>query len=356
MHNRTVDTEMTSVSGVSRALSALSMGRASATPGPHGGRRPWVQQPGDRTSTPLVPSPPPGFGNHSGPPRFPSPPQGPPQFTPPQGGYQVPYYQMPPVVMAQQMRIPPFWEDSPAHWFHACELEMYTHNIADPIRRLGIITSALPAAIMQKYDGVLAEAYQSADPYGHLKEEIIRRYQPSMMSRLDQIYRHPPLGGREPRDVWLRIATLAEREAQLHKDLSLKWAFLQTLPEDIRVPLTKMLELMDGRDLAEEAQRRWAAKRSAQAASKAAPVACAASTATDEEEEPQAAPVAAIQPGRKDKKKRSPGAAGGDAALGWKCLRHTKFGAKAYECDDPQNCGMAGQTARRPGNGKAGGH
>lgn len=251
---------------------------------------------------------------------------------------------LPPQLAAPpKLYLPDFWVKQPAPWFELAESHLQAAGVIAPRQMFNMVLPFLPATAIADMGDILAGAATAANPYQDLREEMIRRFTPCMAEQLDGIIFSPELGGQRPSQLMRSMLSLlppGEPPGLLFKRL-----FILKLPADLQPEVSKKISRLNARELAEYADSKWDDRNSVKknvAVVTAKVAAC--SVNADEESAVQIAAVAAKARkgkggrGGKQQQKKKPGSA---KLL---CGKHARFGEKAWECEDPDSCSMAGNV------------
>lgn len=249
---------------------------------------------------------------------------------------------MPPQLLAPpKLYLPDFWPKQPAPWFELAESHLQAAGVFAPRQMFNMVLPFLPATAIGDLGDILAGAATAANPYLDLKEEMIRRFTPCVAEQLDGIIFAPELGGQRPSQLMrsmLSMLPLGEQPGLLFKRL-----FVLKLPADIQPEVSKKISRLTARELAEYADSRWDNRNSVK--KNVAVVTAKVAACSLAAEEDGGGTIAAVTAkgskgknirGKKQQKKKK------EQTL---CDRHTRFGERAWECDDPDTCSMAGNVS-----------
>ena len=191
------------------------------------------------------------------------PPQPPPQWLPPPNMQQFQQqFQMPWWPMQQQhpqapprVTLTPFWPSAPAAWFRLAEATFHRLHVIDPNLMFDLTLPALQESTVAQLQDILQAADNLPNPYEALKAELIRQHSPNVLEQLNRIVFSPELGGQPPSQLMRTLLT--HLPAGEPAGLLFKHLFLLRLPEDLREQVSKKIERLDARELAEYADTRW---------------------------------------------------------------------------------------------------
>ena len=143
-------------------------------------------------------------------------------------------------------------------------------------------------------------------------------------------------------------------------DLILKFLFISRLPADLQGPLNSRFEKLTQEELADEAQRRWRNRGSGQqqrgrTVATMPPLWDAETESEDSGDEEEGRPVAAAPAARRRQWPAAEKQRAAPTGKPYLCWKHSRFGEEAWACKDPGRCLLAKKTAKKSGNGRAGG-
>jgi hypothetical protein len=191
------------------------------------------------------------------------------------------------------------------------------------VEKFYAVLSSLSEANVDRIRHVV-EQEPTEQSYENLKQGLVASHVMSDYEKIDKLMQLEPLNGRKSSDMLVNM----ERLKLADKDQYFAYMFLQRLPREVRVLLTK--EPIDSmRALAEKADT-FIVLHQLQTHDMPAPVAAAAAAAVMDEEEP----VTAVKGGKKskhNKRRYSPS----DEKKSPLCWLHIRFGDKANRCEQP---------------------
>ncbi|XP_045541588.1 uncharacterized protein LOC123723084 [Papilio machaon] len=143
-------------------------------------------------------------------------------------------------VGAVSVKLSSFWPNKPKAWFTQAEAQFEIAGITKDSTKYGHILSVLDSSIAEEIEDVIDNA-PSENKYGHLKNELIKRFSSSSEQRIRQLLSEQVLGDRTPssflrhlrslagradesiiRELWMRnLPTDVQRILMPHQDLSL---------------------------------------------------------------------------------------------------------------------------------------
>jgi hypothetical protein len=252
--------------------------------------------------------------------------------------------------MPGDVRLPEYWEDTPALWFARAECTFRLKNVQDEATKFCIVVSALTRDAM-RLAADLVEVTPEENAYTLLKARLLASHTMSDLQKVDSLIDMPAVGDRKPTQL---LAAMLEQCPRGEEDsIFFMGLFLRKLPQETRVMLAHMDDATV-KELAAAADKLYTMRPQSQAAV----------AAVEEDGE-----LAAVNRDRARKSGRG-GARGGQRQAGrggrgggkmpeepelskaarlasGLCLRHWRYGDKAFSCD--------GQCCW-PGNGQAGGN
>lgn len=138
-----------------------------------------------------------------------------------------------PEVTAVALKLPPFWQDRPAAWFHTTEAQFHIRNIADEVTKFYYVVSSLDGTVAAQMEDVLAVA-PAAGSYTRLKEALTKRYGLTDEQKTSLLFSINGLGDRKPSELLRYLRTL-HRSAPADKFFMA--FFLHQLPSAVRAIL-----------------------------------------------------------------------------------------------------------------------
>ena len=182
-------------------------------------------------------------------------------------------FQMPWWPAQQQPRAPPcvtltpFWPSAPAAWFRLTEATFHRLNVVDLNLQFDLTLPALQESTVAQLQDILQAADNLPYPYESLKAELLRQHSPNMLEQLNRIIYSPELGGQLPSQLMQTLLT--HLPAGEPAGLLFMHLFLLRLPEVLREQVSKKIERLDARELAEYANTRWHVRNAKRSGGKA---------------------------------------------------------------------------------------
>ena len=211
--------------------------------------------------------------------------------------------------MSTPVKLPDFWEASPAMWFAQAEAQFALRGITDDSTKYYHVVAALNSATALRVESLIVSPPRSAK-YDAIKNHLLKTFQPSDAERADHLFSLQGLGDNKPSELMDKMLNLMGP----HKpDFLFVHLFLRQLPSQVRAALANT-KLTDCRALAAEADKFFLAGQQQCAA--------ALSPALSVSPSPHATPVAAATSSHQ----------GRDNGL---CYYHGKFGTNAKRCSRP---------------------
>jgi hypothetical protein len=130
------------------------------------------------------------------------------------------------------VRLPPFWQSSPANWFLQAEGQFAICEIMQPLDKYYLVMSALSELPVDMVSSVL-KAEPDQESYGQLKAALVASHTMTDYQKVDKLIAMEPLGGRK-----LTELLAAMQKLRLPQDEAFfTWAFIQRLLREVRVLL-----------------------------------------------------------------------------------------------------------------------
>ena len=155
-------------------------------------------------------------------------------------------------VAAISLKLPPFWPNDPAVWFAQVEAQFLTRHITSQQTMFAYVISSLQPDIAQEVRDILLNP-PAAQPYSHLKAELVKRTSASEQTRLHQLLIAEELGDRKPSQLLRKMRQLLG-ENRL-EDRILCQLFLQRLPVNAQLILASTAEAVPLEQLASLADK-----------------------------------------------------------------------------------------------------
>lgn len=253
----------------------------------------------------------------------------------------------------QRCTLTKFWPKDPVPWFRLAESAFSRCNVVDPQMKFDLVLHALNEDTVEQIRDVLRTADSSPDPYEALKAELIRQCSPNVLEQLNGIVFAPELGGQPPSTLMKKL--LALLPAGEPAGLLFKHMFVLRLPADLRDAVSKKIEKLSAKELADYADGRWHVRNARKPMSSVAAVTSEEMGDTVDQLADTVAAMPAISRRNRKSGKRGGGNHGGSQSgpdktvkKQYLCRSHCRWGEKTWECADPKYCTFSG-------NGDAGG-
>jgi hypothetical protein len=238
------------------------------------------------------------------------------------------------------VRLPPFWQASPANWFLQAEAQFAIREVTQPLDKYYLVMSALSETQVDMVSSVL-RAEPDQDSYSQLKAALVASHTMSDYQKVDKLMAMEPLGGRKPTELLAAMQKLRPPQDEAF----FAWAFIQRLPREVRVLLAQD-DTSDMRKLAEKADALVALHQPQHhdvTAVAAVGQTSENNSAADEETVAAATARGKGQGGKggRSGKKRQKGGKGRrsqspfDIHQSPLCYFHVRYGEKAYKCVEP---------------------
>ena len=108
---------------------------------------------------------------------------------------------------APLVKLPEFWEASPAAWFAHTESQFDLHGIDDDNRRYHHVVAALPSSVATRIVGLLSHPPALAK-YAALKSQLLYNFSLSDAERADELFALNGLGARKPSQLMEHMLAL----------------------------------------------------------------------------------------------------------------------------------------------------
>lgn len=145
-----------------------------------------------------------------------------------------------PIAHRLAVKMPPFWYDKPASWFHSVEAQFHLQNIVADDTKYYYVVSALSEKVVSDVDDILSNP-PPADKYQHLKTALITRLSLTQEQRIRQILHNEDLGGRKPSQFLRHLRSLAGTTP--FPDHILRAAWCDRLPQAVQPIINAQLDL-----------------------------------------------------------------------------------------------------------------
>jgi hypothetical protein len=235
------------------------------------------------------------------------------------------------------VRLPPFWQASPANWFLQAEAQFAIREVTQPLDKYYFVMSALSETQVDMVSSVL-RAEPDQESYSQLKAALVASHTMSDYQKVDKLMAMEPLGGRKPTELLAAMQKLRP----LRDEAFFAWAFIQRLPREVRVLLVQD-DTSDMRKLAEKAEALVALHQPQHhdVTAVAAVGQALENNPTADEETVAAATARGKGQGGKSGKRRQKGGKGRrsqspfDIHQSPLCYFHVRYGEKTYKCVEP---------------------
>ena len=217
------------------------------------------------------------------------------------------------------IKLPEFWESSPATWFAQTEAQFALRGITDDAAKYYHVVSALGSSTALRVESLIVSPPRAAK-YDALKSHLLKTFQLSDAERADHLFSLQGLGDNKPSELMDRMLNLMGSNKP---DFLFIHLFLRQLPAQVRAALANT-KITDCRALAAEADKFFLAgqQQCAAALLPALPPSPPVHTST--------VSVAAAAPRQ-----------GRDTGL---CYYHARFGPNAKRCRPPCSFGASGNA------------
>lgn len=235
-----------------------------------------------------------------------------------------------PNVSATSVKIPEFWNKSPAVWFARIEAQFNSKGITQDQTKYDYVVSALDVNTADEIQHILLNP-PAADKYQALKHELITTFGKSQFERDSELLNLNGLGDRRPSALLRKINALNNDPETLKRAI-----FLANLPTEIRSVLAAQ-QFPDAEQLAAAADRIWE--------SRAININNIKSSPAPIEDFDHIDGVSAKSRSRRPRQPSS------DSDI---CYYHTRFGPQARKCQG--NCKFATLLSTKTSSNKSSGN
>ena len=132
------------------------------------------------------------------------------------------------------LKLPPFWQEDPALWFHQMEAQFATKGITQQVTKYHYIVGSLAPEIAREVRDVIVTVPAVA-PFDTLKERLVSRTSLTESQRMQKLLSLEPLGDQKPSQLLQRIEKLADKNG--NDDPILHEIFLTRLPVAVQLVL-----------------------------------------------------------------------------------------------------------------------
>ena len=240
------------------------------------------------------------------------------------------------LVAAVAVKLPTFWADNPRTWFIHAESQFDISNITVSRTKFNHIMASLPKETIDTVVDIVEEIRAYDDPYGALKDRLLKGFKITRWARMSQIIHHPGLGDLRPSQLMNKMMALLSPgtvPGELFMGL-----FMEKMPPEIRSGVA-LKDYEDPRELAADADLLWDSKMAAQASGV---------HAIDRLADCCMAAVQARPKGNAKRPQRQRNQRPDDASISDLCYYHRNWGKEAHKCRQP--CSWTGNAPAAPHN------
>lgn len=220
-------------------------------------------------------------------------------------------------VRAPTLKLPEFWDSTPAAWFAIVEAHFNKSNVTDDDDRYNHTVAMLGSSTAARVVGFLS-APPTTNKYEHLKALLLETFELSTAERVRRLFDMSDLGDERPSARMERMLNLLGAEDPMIVFTEL---FMRTLPAQVRMALANTT-IVGPRALAKEADRFV--------------------LAMPQRSPDLLAPAAAPPQDRRKRAKDDAGPSGQQGNAAGHCFYHATFGTKAKRCRSPCTFGQTG--------------
>lgn len=134
-------------------------------------------------------------------------------------------------IQAVALKLPEFWTDNPALWFHSIEAQFHIRNIVADETKFYYVVAALPSSVANAVASTL-RAPPDQNKYTALKKALTDFYEPPPLKRLLAFLQQGPTPDRRPRETLKQISALSDNLAEWRMA-----AFVQAMPPTVQAHL-----------------------------------------------------------------------------------------------------------------------
>jgi hypothetical protein len=229
------------------------------------------------------------------------------------------------------VKLPPFWNNSPAAWFRTVEAQFVVKNITDEMDKYYLVVASLSEQQAELISSVTDEE-PGPGSYANIKAALVATNSLTPYQIVDRLMTMEPLGSRKATE----LLTAMQKLRPPSDDQFFAWAFLQRLPREVWVLLAHE-DHSDMRKLAEKADGLLALHRP-QSHDIPVMATTAAIAAVEEETTVAAAAGRLSQSGKGAKKKKKGGRRRSRSPADFQsplCYFHVRYGDKAHRYEEP---------------------
>lgn len=133
-----------------------------------------------------------------------------------------------------QMKIPPFWEDSPDIWFAQIEAQFKNAQVTTDLTQFNAVVGAVESRILTRVASAVLNPPEN-DKYKNLKEKILGAFSDSEYKKMTKLLEDISLGDQKPSVLLNEMRRLTTNDMT---DELLKTLWLKRLPSQARVMLS----------------------------------------------------------------------------------------------------------------------
>ncbi len=203
-----------------------------------------------------------------------------------------------------KLTLPAFWISKPAAWFALAEAKFRTSNITSQRVMFELLVATLPEKNLSQVMDIIKNI-PAVNLFEVLELRLLEAHVLSDQEKMDALFQLGPLGNCKPSQLLASMLSVCPSRMELQPVF--KYLFLQRLPQTLRTLLGEQ-ECGDIRALAALADRLWASHKS-----QPHEVMAVQEPVGGGSKEPQ---VAAVQPKKKQFKKKTCGSGGSGGNTG----------------------------------------
>lgn len=149
------------------------------------------------------------------------------------------------------VKLPAFWQNSPATWFVQAESQFALGKITADVSKYNYVVAALPPEIAESISDLLLSP-PATGLYEKLKDTLVERHSLSLEARIKKLTSDEEMGDKKPSEFFRSLQRLAGNSGTVGDEL-LKKLWMSRLPQAVNVGLiaqrdeevSKLLTLAD---------------------------------------------------------------------------------------------------------------
>lgn len=163
-------------------------------------------------------------------------------------------------ISANQLKLPPFWNNCPESWFIVAEAQFRASNITTENRRYTHLLASLTPDIIQQVRDLIQNPPDESRLYSCFKEKLLDRLTPNEEQRIASLLYQTEMGDRKPSEFYRHMEQLVGQSNEIGRN-TIRKLFLNRLPKPIERSLI-LLENQPINDQLQIADKLWEAEHS----------------------------------------------------------------------------------------------